>query len=332
MIENKSIGIIGDGSWATAVVKLLSNNNNNINWYIREQAMLDHMQKYSKNPTYLSSVKLDLNKISLYNDIKEVIKKSDILCFVIPSAFILRVLEGVDKNAFKDKLIVSLIKGIIPEKDLIISDYFKNIGFDLNNFAVVSGPCHAEEVALERLSYLTIGTNNTEFSEQISKLLSCRYIKTTLSDDIVGIEYAAILKNIMAVAAGICKSLGYGDNFQAVLIANALKEMTHFINTMHPIKRDTDLSVYLGDLAVTIYSQFSRNRTFGVMIGKGYSVNSAQLEMKMIAEGYFAVKGIKNIIDDKNITDMPITNAVYNILYENISPLIEINLLADKMS
>jgi len=331
MLGNKNIGLIGDGSWATAVVKLLSNNCDNINWFVREKTMFDHMQKFSRNPTYLSSVKLDLEKVKLFNNISEVINKSDILFFVIPSAFLLSVLEGIDKDIFKNKIIVSAIKGIIPEENLIISDYFNKIGVKPDKFAVVSGPCHAEEVALERLSYLTVGSENTILAEEISKILVCRYIKTTLSDDVVGIEYAAVLKNIVAIASGICHSLGFGDNFQAVLVANALKEITHFINTIDPKERDTDLSVYLGDLAVTAYSQFSRNRTFGAMIGKGYSVKSAQLEMKMIAEGFYASKGINEIIAKNNI-DMPITNAVYHILYENISPTIEISLLTDKLN
>ncbi len=327
----QSIGIIGDGSWATAVVKLASNNSDKINWHIREKAMLEHMQKYSRNPSFLSSVKLDQERITLFNDINEVIDNSDIIFLIQPSAFIATTLDNINFDKIKTKHIVSFVKGIIPEKHQIISNYVINKGFDKNKFAVVGGPCHAEEVALERLSYLTIGSENNKFAKQISNLLSCRYIKTTLSNDIAGIEYAAVVKNIIAIAAGICNSLGYGDNFQAVLIANALKEMTRFIDKMNPIKRNTNHSVYLGDLAVTAYSQFSRNRTFGAMIGKGYSVKSAQLEMNMIAEGYYAVKGIKAIADEKNI-DMPITNAVYNILYENISPLIEISLLTDKLS
>lgn len=331
MTENKRIGIIGDGSWATAVVKLVSNNPANINWYIRERQMLEHMLSFSRNPSFLSSIKLDLDKIDLFEDINDVIERSDIIFLIQPSAFILATLEKVNPKVLNSKYLVSFVKGIIPEENKIISDYVVDKGFDINKFAVVGGPCHAEEVAMERLSYLTIGSENIEFAETVASLLACRYIKTTISNDVNGIEYSAIVKNIIAIAAGICHSLGYGDNFQAVLISNAMKEMTAFINKMHPIKRDTDESVYLGDLAVTMYSQFSRNRTFGAMIGKGYSVKSAQLEMDMIAEGYYAVKGIKTIADDHDI-EMPITSAVYHILYENISPLIEISLLIDKFS
>jgi len=227
---------------------------------------------------------------------------------------------------------VSAIKGIVPENNVIVGEFFHNrYKISYQDIGVISGPCHAEEVAMEKLSYLTVACQDTDKAELLASKLECRYIKTTVSDDIYGTEFSAVLKNIFAIASGICHGLGYGDNFQAVLISNGIQEIKRFVDTVHPIDRDIKDSVYLGDLLVTAYSQFSRNRTFGSMIGKGYAVKSAQVEMNMIAEGYFAVKCIKEVNKNYQV-DMPITDAVYNILYERISPVIEMKILADRLS
>ena len=323
----KKVAVIGDGSWATAIVKILLNNVEELNWYIRLEKDLKHIKQFHHNPTYLTDVELDTDKLKLFNSIEETVATVDVIIVVIPSAYLGIALEGINKRIFKDKLIVSAVKGIVPEIHYTTCDLF-HLNFDvpLDNLGVVSGPCHAEEVALERLSYLTTSAKKEEVQNYLSNLFSCRYIKTKKSDDIFGTEYSAIMKNIMAVAYGIGHGLGYGDNFQAVLISNAIREMKRFVDAVHPITRDIKNSAYLGDLLVTAYSQFSRNRTFGNMIGKGYSVKSAQLEMSMVAEGYYAVKGIYEI-NKKYLIDMPITNAVYNILYERISPSIEFGLL-----
>lgn len=324
----KKIAVIGDGSWATAIVKILLNNVEELNWHIRIKEDIDYIKKFHHNPRYLTGVELETNKLRLFNSIDETIKDADVVVVVIPSAYLGTALETVDKELFKDKFFVSAVKGIVPDLHLTTCDLLHN-KFDvpLTKLGVVSGPCHAEEVALERLSYLTTSAKNEEDANFMAELFSCRYIKTKSSDDIFGTEYAAIMKNIMAVASGIAHGLGYGDNYQAVLISNAIREMKRFVDAVHPITRDIKNSAYLGDLLVTAYSQFSRNRTFGNMIGKGYSVKSAQLEMNMVAEGYYAVKGIYEINKQYNI-DLPITNAVYNILYERISPTVEFNLLS----
>ena len=323
----RKVAVIGDGSWATAIVKILLNNVDELNWYIRLEKDLKYIQQYHHNQTYLTSVEFDINKLNLFNSIEETVSGIDVVIVVIPSAYLGIAFENLDKNIFKNKLMVSAVKGIVPEIHFTTCDLL-HINFDvpLGNLGVVSGPCHAEEVALERLSYLTTSAKNIEDQEFLANIFSCRYIKTKKSDDIFGTEYSAIIKNIMAVASGIAHGLGYGDNFQAVLISNAVREMKRFVDAVHPITRDIKNSAYLGDLLVTAYSQFSRNRTFGNMIGKGYSVKSAQLEMNMVAEGYYAVKGIYEI-NKKYQIDMPITNAVYNILYEKISPVIEFGLL-----
>lgn len=330
MIKNTRIAILGGGSWATALAKILLTNDNHIHWYIRNQEQIAFIKKYRHNPSYLSSVNLDISNITFYSSIEKAVDSADVLIFAIPSPFLRESLEGTGIN-FKNKFIVSAIKGIIPKENLTIAEFF-NLHYQVpfNSIAIISGPCHAEEVALERLSYLTIAAKETEAGELISEKLKCHFIKTNVIQDIYGTEYAAVLKNIIAIAAGICHGLGYGDNFLAVLVSNAIQEIKRFLDKTYKSKRKINTSPYLGDLLVTAYSQFSRNRLFGNMIGKGYSVKSAQIEMKMIAEGYFAVSCI-NEINRKAKVKMPITDAVYNILYEKISPVIEIRLLADKL-
>ncbi|MBL7889830.1 MAG: NAD(P)H-dependent glycerol-3-phosphate dehydrogenase [Bacteroidia bacterium] len=332
MGNSKKIAVIGGGSWATAIVKMLCNNTPQVYWWIRNAATIEHIKKYKHNPNYLTSVEFDTEKLVLDADIKNIIKNADILIMAVPSAFLKAALDGITAEDLKGKQIFSAIKGIVPEDLLIVGEFFnKKCNVTINNIGVITGPCHAEEVAMEKLSYLTIASQNTEIASYVASQLNCRYIKTTVSDDIYGTEYSAVLKNVFAIANGICHGLGYGDNFQAVLISNAIQEIKRFVDAVHPIDRDIKSSAYLGDLLVTAYSQFSRNRTFGNMIGKGYSVKSAQMEMNMVAEGYYGVKCIYEINKEFNV-DMPITTAVYHILYEKISPAIEMKLLTDKLS
>lgn len=332
MEKNYKIGVIGSGSWATALVKILCNNVEKLNWFVRSEESAKYIKKYKSNPKYLQGVELKLEKIDVTSDLEYTLQNSDIIIIATPSAFLVSLFENVDKILFKDKLVFSAVKGIVPEFLSIPARYFhKSFDVPYNNIGIICGPCHAEEVALERLSYLTIACQDEELADELAELLTCRYIKTTVSDDLFGTEFSAVLKNVYAIAAGICSGLGYGDNFQAVLISNAIQEIEDFIDELSPIHRDVKSSAYLGDLLVTAYSQFSRNRTFGYMIGKGYSVKTAQMEMDMIAEGYYAVKSIVEI-NKKFGVEMPIVEAVYNILYEKISPLIEIRILTDRLS
>lgn len=332
MNKNPKVAVIGGGSWATAIVKMLCNNTEQLYWWIRSEETVEHIKKFKHNPNYLTSVEFDTHKLHLSTSLKEIIAQTDILIMAVPSAFLKTALNGIDANDLKNKIIFSAIKGIVPEHNLIVGEFFTNeYKVPIENIGVITGPCHAEEVAMEKLSYLTIASQSTENASFIASKLNCRYIKTTVSDDIYGTEYSAVLKNVFAIANGICHGLGYGDNFQAVLISNALQEIKRFVDAVHPIDRDIKDSAYLGDLLVTAYSQFSRNRTFGNMIGKGYSVKSAQMEMNMIAEGYYGVKCIYEI-NKQHQVDMPITTAVYHILYEKISPIIEMKLLTDKLS
>lgn len=326
------IAVIGGGSWATAIVKMLCNNASQIHWWIRHESAIDHIKKYKHNPNYLTSVEFDISKLQLNSNLKEVIKNADVLIMAVPSAFLKETLSEVTSVDLQNKQVFSAIKGIVPEHNLIVGEFFnKEFKIAMENIGVITGPCHAEEVAMEKLSYLTIASQSSQNAAYVASQLSCRYIKTTVSDDIYGTEYSSVLKNVFAIASGICHGLGYGDNFQAVLIANAIQEIKRFVDVVHPIDRDIKDSAYLGDLLVTAYSQFSRNRSFGGMIGKGYSVKSAQLEMNMIAEGYYGTKCVFEINKKYNVR-MPITEAVYRILYEKMSPAIEMKLLTDQLS
>jgi glycerol-3-phosphate dehydrogenase (NAD(P)+) len=328
----KQVAVIGSGSWATALVKLLSNNLQEVNWFMRNEDDCKYVKQNLHNPRYLSSVQFNENKLKLFSDIEACIKNADIIVLAVPSAFCHDTIKDLPKELFANKIIFSAIKGIIPQYNLIVGEYLNKVfEVPINQIGVIAGPCHAEEVALEKLSYLTLACTDISNAEILATMLRCRYMKVTCSDDIYGTEYSAVLKNVVAIAGGVCHGLGYGDNFLSVLVSNAIQEIERFVKAVHPIDRDIKASAYLGDLLVTAYSQFSRNRMFGAMLGKGYSVKMAQLEMNMIAEGYFAVKCVHEINKTYGV-DMPITQAVYNICYENISPVIEMKLLADKLS
>jgi glycerol-3-phosphate dehydrogenase (NAD(P)+) len=326
------VSVIGGGSWATAIVKILSNNVERITWWVRSNDTVEFINKYHHNPNYLSDVEVELSKVTVTNDLKSAISESDIIILAVPSAFVKATLEKIVAEDFTGKSVFSAIKGIVPDELLIIGDFLrKRFSIPLEKIGVITGPCHAEEVAMERLSYLTIASTDTSNASSLATLMNCRYIKTLVSDDIYGTEYSAVLKNVIAIASGICHGVGYGDNYQAVLISNAIREIQRFVSAVHPINRDINDSAYLGDLLVTAYSSFSRNRMFGTMIGKGYSVKFAQLEMNMIAEGYYATKCIYELNKKYNV-HMPITHAVYHVLYEKIAPRIEMKLLSDQLS
>lgn len=332
MDSQKSVAVIGGGSWATALVKILCNNIDQVNWFVRNEESVEHIEKYRHNPRYLQSVKFDAGTVRVSTNLEEIVQSSEIVIIATPSAFLVGLFSDFQKDLLKDKIVFSAVKGIIPEYHAIPARFVhKTFGTPYDNIGIICGPCHAEEVALERLSYLTIACQDEDVSEEMAELLSCRYIKTTISDDLFGTELSAVLKNVYALSSGICAGLGYGDNFQAVLISNAIQEIENFIDEVSPIHRDVKSSAYLGDLLVTAYSKFSRNRTFGYMVGKGYSVKTAQMEMDMIAEGYYAVKSVMEI-KQKFEVEMPIVEAVYNILYEKISPKIEMRILSDHLS
>jgi len=326
------IAMIGSGSWATALAKLFLNNTNQINWFVRKEEDIACFKEYKTNPRYLSSVEFETEKIRFYSSLSDCIKNSDYLVLAIPSAFLHDAFSNISEEDLKGKVIFSAIKGIVPQHNLIVGEYLNKIyNVPLENIGVITGPCHAEEVAMEKLSYLTLASINTANAQVVSDLLNCRYLKSTVSDDIYGTEFSAVLKNVIAVAGGICHGLGYGDNFLAVLVSNAIQEIKRFVDAVHPIDRDIKASAYLGDLLVTAYSQFSRNRMFGTMLGKGYSVKQAQLEMNMIAEGYYAVKCVYEI-NKKYKVNMPITDAVYNIIYQNKDVRKEIIKLSNLLS
>lgn len=329
-LTDSKFAVLGGGSWATAIAKMLCENQAQIAWYMRNESAIEHIRTEKHNPNYLSSVEFNTNQLFLTNDINEAVLFADVLIFAIPSAFLNTELQKITAD-FSQKTIFSAIKGIVPETFLIVGEHF-HVTYEIpyENIGVITGPCHAEEVALERLSYLTIACADAEKAKLVAKNLSSDYIKTKISDDIIGTEYAAMLKNIYAIAAGMAHGLGYGDNFQALLMSNAIREMKKFIRKVHKMKRNINNSAYLGDLLVTGYSVFSRNRMFGNMIGKGYTVKSAMMEMSMVAEGYYAVKSAYKLNQEYG-AKTPIIDAVYTILYEGKQPKKVFKKLTEKL-
>ncbi|MEM9142943.1 MAG: NAD(P)H-dependent glycerol-3-phosphate dehydrogenase [Bacteroidota bacterium] len=332
MGKNLKFAVFGGGSWATAIVKMLTENQDTVVWYMRNADAIGYIKIQRHNPNYLSSVELPTEKLELTADINTAVERADILIFVIPSAFLQKELEKLSLS-LEDKIVFSAIKGIVPESGRIVGEHFhEKYGLPYTNIGVITGPCHAEEVALERLSYLTIACADTQKAQLVAKNLSSNYIKTKVTRDIIGTEYAAMLKNIYAIAAGIAHGLGYGDNFQSVLMSNAIREMKRFTKRIHKIDRNINDSAYLGDLLVTGYSTFSRNRMFGNMIGKGYTVKSAMMEMNMVAEGYYATKStydLKAKFEKKVKT--PIIDAVYAVLYNKKNPKKVFTALTEKL-
>lgn len=334
MQKHNKIAMVGGGSWATAIIKMLTDNatEKEVFWWMRNANAVEHITRFGHNPNYLSSVEVKVPAQNISTELKEIVQKAEIIILNVPAAFLKDTLAGITPTDLKGKRIVSAIKGIVPDENMIIGDFMTRF-YDVpaEHFMVISGPCHAEEVALEKLSYVTVASPDTDLAACFASMIGTRYIKTVVSDDIYGTEYAAVLKNVYAIASGICHGVGYGDNFQAVLISNAIRELKNFLDAVHPIDRDIKESAYLGDLLVTAYSQFSRNRTFGTMIGKGYTVTSAQLEMNMIAEGYYAVNCLHQINKQYKV-QMPICEAVYSILYKKQHPALQMKRLAEQLS
>ena len=313
------IAVVGGGSWATALAKIVLTSQDHINWYMRRPDRIDDFLRLKHNPAYLSGITFDISRIRFFSCLDEVVNASDTLIFATPSPFLKQHLAKL-KVQLKNKFIISAIKGIVPDENMLISDYFSAYyQVAPENIAVLGGACHAEEIALERLSHLTIACKALENARTIAAIFNNSYLKCSCSQDIIGIEYASVLKNVYAIVAGIYHGMKYGDNFHAVFITNAIKEMQCFLDTVHELDREITASAYLGDLLVTAYSQYSRNRTFGAMIGKGYSVKAAQIEMEMIAEGYYGTKCIYEI-NAKYKVETPILNALYAVLYERQSP------------
>lgn len=328
----KKIAVIGSGSWGTALVKLLSHNLEQVGWWVRSENTKKYVEENGRNPVYLQYAELIPEKLNISTDMTKIVANYNILIFAIPSAFLHKSITQAGISNFKNKIIISAIKGIVPEFNQIVANYFhNNYKVPFNDIGIIAGPCHAEEVAMQKLSFLTIAFLQEERAQYIAELFSTWYMKMKTSVDIAGTEYAAMIKNIIAIANGICIGLGYGDNFQAVLIVNAMREIRRFLEDVFPQYRKVMDTEYVGDLLVTSYSKFSRNRTFGTYIGRGYSVKATMAEMNMVAEGYYAVKCLMEINKEHKVY-LPITEAVYNILYGGISPVIEMRLLSDKLN
>jgi len=328
---NKKYGVLGGGSWGTALVKILTDNKFFVNWYVRNEENAMHIKKYGKNLSYLRSVNFNKKKIYVSDSIEEITKSSDIIILAIPSPFLENELRKI-KLQLKNKIIFSALKGVVPESSLIVSEHLNNYyHVPIKKIGIITGPCHAEEVALEKLSYLTVASKSKSIGKEMKAALASTYIRVKFSEDTMGVEYASMLKNIYALTAGIAHGLGYGDNFQSVLISNSVKEMKRFINSVYKINRDINDSEYLGDLLVTAYSTFSRNRTLGNMLGKGYSLKAAVSEMSMVSEGYFATKNAYNVVKE-NSKEFPIVHTTYEILYKNRSPKKLMKILSEELN
>ena len=328
---DKRVAILGSGSWATALAKIVMLNQEHINWYIRKKETINEFMVTGKNPGYLTNAKFDTSRITFSSDINKIIATSDILILAIPSPYVKQSLNKI-KRQMTTKTVISAVKGMIPDENMLVTDYLHdNFNIPMNQLAIIAGPCHAEEIALERLSYLTIGCSDRQYAEQLGTLFATDFVRTTASTDVIGLELSSVMKNIYAIAAGLCHSLRYGDNFVAVLISNAIKEIQRFTEAMEPNEvHDINASGYLGDVLVTSYSKFSRNRQFGQMIGMGYSVKAAQMEMEMVAEGYYGTRAV-HAINEKAKVDIPIVEAVYDILFKQMSPTIIIKELTQKL-
>jgi glycerol-3-phosphate dehydrogenase (NAD(P)+) len=334
MSQKPVIGVLGSGSWATALVKMLCENVDELNWWVRSQDTIDHIVRHGNNPKYIESIQFQVEKLQLTTDMKVVIESSDIIIVAIPSMFLDDAFNdafGEDSSfkPFSNKLVFSAIKGMISKFNSIPARYLhKRFDIPYEKLGIICGPCHAEEVARERLSYLTVACPDTTQAEIFAPFLRTRYIKVNTSDDVFGAELAAVLKNVYAVGAGLAHGLGYGDNFISVLISNAAIEMKRFIDVVHDIDRNIKSSPYLGDLLVTAYSVNSRNRALGTMVGSGYTVMAAVIELKMVAEGMTGAKGIFEMNKEFKV-EMPIADAIYRILHERMSPVLEMRLLSD---
>lgn len=318
MADFTKIAVLGSGSWATALVKILCENSSNVGWYVRNESIYEHLLQEGHNPNYLSSVEFDSKRLSLYTCLNEIAANYDVFIIAIPSFYLDSTLASLTAS-IENKVIFSAVKGIVPERKMLVGNYLaEKFNVPETHLGAITGPCHAEEVALERLSYLTVASTNIMLAKQMKSKLDCSYIRTATSDDVVGTEYAATLKNVYAIAVGMAHGLGYGDNFASVLISSAMREMKRFIKNVDNKKRNINKSAYLGDLLVTAYSVFSRNRMFGNMIGKGYTVKAALMEMTMIAEGYYGAKTAYELSTSFS-GKYPIMHCVYQVLYEKAS-------------
>ncbi len=330
--EIKRITVIGSGSWGTALVKILTTQSQTkVRWWFRDPEAVKQFKTLKYNPRHLRDVRFPLSRVKPTSKINKAIADADLIIIAVPSAFVHEAFQKIDPELLQGKWFASAIKGMMPEYNLTVSEYLKKeYGIPFKQQAIIAGPCHAEEVALEKQSYLTTASPNLKLADELAKHLSCHFISCKSSDDLLGVEYCAVMKNIVAMASGIVHAQNFGDNFQAVLVSNAVEEIQFFLNTVQPRERNLIDSAYLGDILVTAYSQFSRNRTLGTMVGRGYTVRSAMMEMNQIAEGYYGVSSIYKMGLERGM-NLPIVNFVYHVLYEKISPMIEVQILKEHL-
>lgn len=323
--------IVGGGSWATALVKIFSESNIVVTWYLRSQAHVDYLLANGRNPHYLSFLQLNLQFIRPTSSLEEAITASDDVLFAVPSAYFEPEISGLDTELLNSKQLYVSIKGLVSERNLLPSVFLaEKADREADDIIVLAGPCHAEEIAMDRRTFLTVAGSNNAAVDRISNAISSSYLRVITNDDPLGVEYAAILKNVIGIACGIVRGLNYGDNFLAVVVSNSMREVQRFLQAADNRPRDLYDSAYFGDLLVTAYSAFSRNGSFGQMIGRGYSVPMAENRMNMIAEGYPAVKGVLETARSLNV-EMPVLSAAYRMLYHQASPFTEFKLLETQL-
>ena len=310
--------VVGHGSWATAIVKVLTINDSEVYWYVRNPEVLESLRSEGHNCRYLSDVELDMNRIHLSDDLNEAVSNTDILFLVMPAAFLKCYLSDL-RVSLKDKMVVSAIKGIIPDENQFVTDYLKQqYGLSDSHLCFICGPTHAEEVGHGQLTYLTLACRNIVNARAVGEKLKTTSIKVSWQRDIDYLVRSSVFKNIYAVMVGIAVGMGYGDNFVSVLVANCIKEM-YFLLDPQSVNDLTKFnpSNFFGDLLASCYSSHSRNRQFGMLIGRGNTVKTALNEMTMVAEGYYASKMISTLPEAQR-QKMPIADMVSQILHQGV--------------
>jgi glycerol-3-phosphate dehydrogenase (NAD(P)+) len=326
----KSVMLIGSGSWGTALAKvLLSDPELQLYWYVRRPEAADSIARSGRNPYYLSDIVLDAGRIRVLTSVSEIPTETEQVVVALPAAYSKGVLASMPINRFSGP-VISAAKGLMPDEHLTVTEWLEaNRLVSPDRLYMIGGPCHSEEVAQEKRSYLTMGGIGLHPVQTLTDLFSCHFISCSASDDLRGIEFAAVLKNVMAVACGMALGSGRGDNFLSVLVSAASRETESFLGKHFPsAARDINRSAYLGDLLVTCYSPHSRNRALGLLLGRGYSPAEAKTEMNMVAEGYFAVKSLSMRFD---IDSFPIIKAVYSALYEGVSAAKAVKYMEDRL-
>ena len=311
--------VIGHGSWATVLVKVLTTNESCVGWYVRNNEVLELLRDEGRNCRYLSDIEFDMNRIRLSDDLNAIVSEADILFLVTPAAYLKYYLSDL-RISLKDKMVVSAVKGIIPDENLFVTDYLKQqYGLSDAQLCFICGPTHAEEVGHGQLTYLTLACKEVMNTRVVGEKLKTSYIKISCQSNIDYLERSSVLKNIYAIIVGIAVGMGYGDNFISVLVSNCIKEMYFLLDpkNVNDLTKFTP-SNFFGDLLVSCYSSHSRNRQLGMLIGRGNTVKTALNEMTMVAEGYYS-SAMLPFLPEEQRRQLPIAEKAYQVLHQGMS-------------